>query len=101
MDEKWIVDEWTGCYPSNWKGLIVRDAMSHPAKFSSRLIRRIYEHMQEEGWIKEQAWEGCCVVWWALFWRGARAEFLLFPAVREVWKSKARALFSLGMRRER
>lgn len=53
MDEpKWKVDEWTGCYPSNWKGLIVPAAMSHPAKFSNRLIRKIYEHMKEEEWLK-------------------------------------------------
>lgn len=46
------VDDWTGCYPSKWKGIIVDDAMRHPAKFSSRLIRRIYEHMITEGWLK-------------------------------------------------
>ena len=48
----WMQDEWQGCYPSNWKGLIVAEAMSHPAKFSSRLIHKIYEHMQAEGWVK-------------------------------------------------
>lgn len=46
------VDTWEKCYPSNWKGLIVPEAMSHPAKFSSRLIRRIYDHMVEEGWLR-------------------------------------------------
>lgn len=45
-------DIWTGCYPSNWKGLILPQAMTHPAKFSSRLIRRIYEHLKEEGWLR-------------------------------------------------
>jgi len=44
--------DWTGCYPSKWKGIIVDDAMRHPAKFSSRLIRHIYEHMIAEGWLK-------------------------------------------------
>jgi hypothetical protein len=48
-----IVDEWHGTYPSRWKGLIVPDAIAHPAKFSSRLIRRIYEHMIAEGWLAE------------------------------------------------
>jgi DNA modification methylase len=52
METKWKKDEWSGCYPSNWKGMIVPEAMAHPAKFSSRLIRRIYEHLQEEGWVK-------------------------------------------------
>jgi len=23
MKEKMIINEWTGCYPSNWKGVIV------------------------------------------------------------------------------
>jgi len=46
-----ITDTWTHCYPSLWKGLIVPDAIAHPAKFSSKLIRRIYEHMAEEGWV--------------------------------------------------
>ena len=41
---KVIINEWSGCYPSNWKGLIIPDAMSHPAKFSSKLIRRIYQN---------------------------------------------------------
>jgi len=45
-------DTWAGCYPSQWKGLIVPDAIAHPAKFSSKLIRRIYEHMRAEGWVK-------------------------------------------------
>ncbi len=48
-----FIDDWTGCYPSKWKGMIVDEAMAHPAKFSSRLIRRIYEHMFAEGWLAE------------------------------------------------
>lgn len=43
-----IIDEWQGCYPSQWKGLLVPDAFSHPAKFSSKLIRRIYFHLVDE-----------------------------------------------------
>ncbi|HAE59349.1 MAG TPA: hypothetical protein DCG54_07545 [Anaerolineae bacterium] len=43
---------WNNCYPSNWKGKIVPEAFQHPAKFSSRLIQRIYEHIAEEGWIQ-------------------------------------------------
>lgn len=49
---KKTTDEWRGCYPSNWKGLIVEDAFKHPAKFSSKLIRRIYDHIVAEGWIE-------------------------------------------------
>lgn len=47
-----IIDEWQNCYPSKWSGLIVKESMTHPAKFSSRLIRRIYMHMKEEGWLR-------------------------------------------------
>lgn len=46
------IDSWKGCYPSNWKGMIVPDAIAYPAKFSSKLIRRIYGHMKAEGWVK-------------------------------------------------
>jgi hypothetical protein len=49
---KVIVDVWNGCYPSNWSGMIVPDAMKHPAKFSSKLIRRIYQHMFQEQWLR-------------------------------------------------
>lgn len=46
------IDAWENCYPSQWKGLIIPEAMSHPAKFSSKLIRRIYDHMVGEGWLR-------------------------------------------------
>lgn len=51
IEHEWKTDEWENCYPSQWKGTIVPEAMAHPAKFSSRLIRRIYEHMFDEGWL--------------------------------------------------
>ena len=44
--------DWTGCYPSNWRGLISPESFAHPAKFSSKLIRRILEHGQVRGWRK-------------------------------------------------
>jgi len=43
---------WTGCYNDSWKGLIVPEAFSHPAKFSPGLIKRIYEHGFEKGYWK-------------------------------------------------
>ncbi len=58
MPNQWEIIEWRGCYPSNWKGVVSPDAMSHPAKFSSKLIRRIYDHMIEENWVKA----GDCVI---------------------------------------
>lgn len=48
-----MIDTWTGCYPSNWVGKVTPETMSHPAKFSSRLIERIYSHAIEEGWLHE------------------------------------------------
>lgn len=45
------ITEWSNCYPSNWKGMIVEEAFQHPAKFSNKLIRKIYDHMREEGWL--------------------------------------------------
>src|SRR5262245_66648309 len=38
---------WHGCYDAGWKGLIVDEAFSHPAKFSRQLIGRIYAHLRE------------------------------------------------------
>lgn len=38
--------EWPACYPSNWIGLLVDP--NHPAKFSSKLIRRIYDHLKTD-----------------------------------------------------
>lgn len=48
----WTIDDWQGCYPSSWKGKVVPKAMEHPAKFSSRLIDKIYNHMITKGWLK-------------------------------------------------
>lgn len=48
---KFSLDEWTGCYPSNWKGVILPEAIAHPAKYSSRLIKKIYDHAIAEGWV--------------------------------------------------
>lgn len=46
-----LVDEWVGCYRGGWKGVIVDEAFSHPAKVAFNLARRIYEHAIDEGWI--------------------------------------------------
>jgi len=48
-----VIDEWRGCYRDSWKGAIVQDAFSHPAKFSRSLIGRIYEHTTNDGWLHE------------------------------------------------
>jgi len=43
---------WMGCYEMGWQGLIVPEAFAHPAKVSRGLIRRIYKHAFDEGWLK-------------------------------------------------
>jgi len=45
--------EWHGLYKNGWKGEIVAEAYSHPAKFSRGLIRQIYAHLLEQGYLKE------------------------------------------------
>jgi hypothetical protein len=46
-------DVWHGLYGESWKGLICDEAFAHPAKFSRALIRRIYDHVIEEGWASK------------------------------------------------
>ena len=43
---------WYGLYSDSWQGEITPEAFSHPAKYSRALIRKIYQHMLESGWIK-------------------------------------------------
>lgn len=47
-----MVDRWEGCYREGWQDIIVDEAFCHPAKFARALIRRIYEHAKNNGWIK-------------------------------------------------
>lgn len=44
--------DWHGLYGESWQNEIVPEAFSHPAKFSRALIRHIYAHMFEEGWLE-------------------------------------------------
>ena len=43
---------WHNCYNDSWKGLIVPEAFSHPAKFAPGLIKRIYVHGFAMGYWK-------------------------------------------------
>lgn len=43
-----ITDDWLNCYPSKWTGIAIPSSMNHPAKFSSKLIARIYAHLKAE-----------------------------------------------------
>lgn len=47
----YAVTEWRGCYDDSWNGVLVPDAFAHPAKFARGLIRRIYQHMLDSGYI--------------------------------------------------
>lgn len=47
-----LEDEWRGMYGRSWSGVIVPEAFAHPAKFSRALIRQIYDHVIEEGWVE-------------------------------------------------
>ena len=47
------MDCWYGCYDYSLKGVISEESFSHPAKFSWGLIRRISQHILDEGWVKK------------------------------------------------
>jgi len=47
-------DVWGGLYGESWKGLIHDEAFAHPAKYSRALIRKIYDHVAEEGWANPE-----------------------------------------------
>ena len=47
-----IERDWFGLYGESWTGEIVPDAFAHPAKFSRALIRKIYQHYLEQGYIR-------------------------------------------------
>jgi tRNA G10 N-methylase Trm11 len=45
------ISDWHSLYSDGWKGEIAPAAFAHPAKFSRALIRHIYKHAIEEGWL--------------------------------------------------
>jgi DNA modification methylase len=51
MSDKPVI-EWHGLYAARWNDLLSPSAISHPAKFSHGLIRRIYEYALEQGYIQ-------------------------------------------------
>jgi len=44
--------DWHGCYDEQWSQTITKDSFGHPAKFSKRLIERIYDHLLERGYVQ-------------------------------------------------
>lgn len=68
-------DTWQGCYDSSWKGEIVPEAFSHPAKVARGLISQIYAHAFEQGWLKASdsvvdCFGGICGTGLDALWRG-------------------------------
>jgi hypothetical protein len=47
-----LQSEWHGCYDDGWKGMIVDEAFSHPAKMAYGLLTRIVRRMVDEGWVE-------------------------------------------------
>lgn len=43
---------WFNLYGESWQGEIHPSAFAHPAKFSRALIRQIYKHLLERGYVK-------------------------------------------------
>lgn len=50
-----IEKDWRKCYGTGWGDLIIPAAYAHPAKFSRKLIKRIYEHALEQGYLAQGA----------------------------------------------
>lgn len=49
------VSTWNNCYDMQWRGMIVPEAFSHPAKYAPGLIDRIFKHgLAQEYW---RAWD--------------------------------------------
>ena len=46
---------WFKCYGESWTGIIIPESFCHPAKYSRALIRRIYAHAVEEGWVERNS----------------------------------------------
>lgn len=44
---------WNGCYDESWRGLIVDEAFAHPAKAARGLVKRIFAHMENRGWLRK------------------------------------------------
>lgn len=50
---KIVQDQWFHCFDGNWKGYIVEEATSHPAKFARGLITRIVSYLLERKYVKK------------------------------------------------
>ena len=48
---------WWGAYDQRWEGIIVPDAMSHPAKMARGLVTRIVAEGLRRGWWRVQGYD--------------------------------------------
>ena len=51
-----LCDEWKRCYGQPWRGVVVEEALAHPAKFSRKLIGKVCLHALKQGWIDAGDW---------------------------------------------
>lgn len=52
MTHKVTLDYWPGLYREGWGRDIVPEAYAHPAKYARALIRKIYAHAVDLGWLE-------------------------------------------------
>lgn len=101
-----------GLYADSWNGEIDPAAFSHPAKFSRGLIRFIYQHAIEQGYIKRRdrivdpfggvALGGLEAMLNGMHWTGCELEekfVQLGQANINLWQSRYGAWFQLGTAR--
>lgn len=50
-----IIDDWQNLYSGSWRGIITSASFAHPAKYSQKLIYRIYQHAREMDWLRPGA----------------------------------------------
>lgn len=44
---------WKNCYSEQWAGILIPPAFAHPAKISLALVKKIFAHALELGWIRK------------------------------------------------
>lgn len=47
------VSVWQNCYDLQWGKMLSPESFSHPAKFAPGLIKRIFEHCLEMGYVQK------------------------------------------------
>jgi len=58
-----MMADWRGCYNARWGGVIVDEAMRHPARFSRGLSERVYRHLLTAGYLHPGDTSGRTLAW--------------------------------------